>query len=204
MKSQISGLVRGKAESALSKRSGSSAEKKKTVEVVVCGDPWMNTAVPTNRSKHAERVLAKKRDSKLQRKKGGPVIFQMKQSFKDVQRLGATKFENWQKKQFEESIIEDLGGRKSKAQKMPLKMLIGIRAKRDRIAKLQEEEAKDGDLVRAKRSRVHHSSDRDKETQTRDRQAPLGEAKVRGGVMRVPRHLLEGAGMSPRAKQGKR
>ena len=187
------------------------------VEVVVCGDPWMHTAVPTNRSKHAER-LREKEERTVKRKQqqqggSGPREFRMDESFQEVQKLGATQFERWQQRQFEASVIEGLGGQRAKNQKMPYKMLQGIRAKRDRVAKLRDAEAQESGIVRANTSRVRHSSDRkggggggggggDDDGDRKRKDAPLSGANVRGGVMHVPRHLLQGKGEVRKRSKG--
>jgi hypothetical protein len=115
-----------------------SSIKRRPVEVVDCGDPWAGKAKKPRPSDDASTVrgnsnLGKSQggDKGYQKSKGrgrGYLLstnkeFVINDALRDVADLGATQFEAWQRKQFEQSKLEDLGARAAANRKMPLKML---------------------------------------------------------------------------------
>mmetsp|Transcript_2312 Transcript_2312/g.4954 ORF Transcript_2312/g.4954 Transcript_2312/m.4954 type:complete len:218 (-) Transcript_2312:131-784(-) len=158
-----------------------SKKRRRPVEVVVCGDPWKNDFPKP--LKHESNKQTKEPKPKMKHEEGGE--FDMQTSFRSVVDLGSTQFEGWQRKQYEQSKVEDLGGRQAKSQKMPLKMLVGIRAKRVKIAELREGDARAAGIVVAKNSRVHGQA-----KGKRDDDGPGIDRNVRGGVMHVSKDLL--------------
>jgi len=160
--------------------------RKRPVEVVVCGDPWANRPfVPKKPRQDGEANGEGYFRPDKGKGKGGREIFDIATASKAVKDLGSTQFAAWQRKQYEQSKIEDLGGRKAKNQKMPLPMLQGIRAKQIKIKGLREEEAKAAGIVVAK------ANDKDK-GRRRDEDGGLGETIVKAGVLRVPKKMLVG------------
>jgi len=115
-----------------------SSVKKRPVEIVECGDPWAGKAKKPRPSDNASAVRGKGDvgksqggDKGYQKGKGrgrGYLLstnkeFVMNEALRDVADLGATQFEAWQRRQFEQSKLEDLGARAAANRKMPLKML---------------------------------------------------------------------------------
>ena len=173
----------------------STTKRKRPVEVVQCGDPWMNSSI-----KYSKPKKTRQEEYANSRKKASQDrTFDMKESFREVVDFGSTKFAGWQRKQFESSKVAELGGREQKNQKMPLKMLVGIRAKRAKIAALIDSEAKAAGIVLAKSDRLAVSGNKKKGKRDQNDRG-LGEAFVRGGTLNVPRHTLEKMNISMRAK----
>jgi hypothetical protein len=174
------------------------ASRKRPVEVVVCGDPWANKPFTPKKPRHGDEV---NEDGHFRphKKFGGPGEFDMSDASKSVRDLGSTQFAAWQRKQYEQSKVEDLGGRKAKSIKMPLPMLQGIRAKRDKIKGLRDTEAKAAGIVVAK------ARDTGGKGRRKDREdGGLGETIVKGGVLTVARKMLEGKTYTmPKGKSGK-
>jgi hypothetical protein len=115
------------------------AAQKRPVEVVESGDHWAGKPKKP-RPNDAASGVGGKGDGFNGKGKGGRGYgkgsgrgrgyllstnkeFVLADAFRDVADLGATQFEAWQRKQYEQSKLEDLGARAAKNQKMPLKML---------------------------------------------------------------------------------
>jgi hypothetical protein len=153
--------------------------RSKKVKEVDCGDPWANQP-PKKKANRIDHVVETKKEE-----------FIMADAYKSVVELGATKFEGWKRKQFEQEKVEKLGVREQKNQKMPYQMLKGIRAKRSKIEKLRETDAKNEGIVTAKK----------KKTRSNQGKKDSGlDVNIRGGVMRVPKSLLPAKSGSSRSR----
>lgn len=147
---------------------------KRKVKEVSCGDPWTNQPPKRKNEQSGSKINdAKGRDE-----------FVMNDAYKSVVELGATKFEGWKRKQFEQSKIQKLGAREQKNQKMPFQMLKGIRAKRIKIEKLRETDAKNEGVVTAKKKKARQNGVHKKKSNSGL------DVNVRGGVMRIPKSML--------------
>mmetsp|Transcript_18055 Transcript_18055/g.23406 ORF Transcript_18055/g.23406 Transcript_18055/m.23406 type:complete len:165 (-) Transcript_18055:60-554(-) len=73
---------------------------------------------------------------------------------KEIRELGSTTFTGYEKKLFKERKYEELTGRKKARDKIPIKILRGIKAKqRSRVKKI-EDEAKESGVVIARKKKA--------------------------------------------------
>ena len=81
-------------------------------------------------------------------------IKKRKELFKDlkmqVQSLGASQFSGWDKRDWEKKRNRNMGMKAQKNQKIPRKILNGIRKKQKEKIQRREKEAKEADLVLGK------------------------------------------------------
>ncbi len=67
-----------------------------------------------------------------------------------VQSLGATQFRGWDKRDWDKNKEKNMGMKLQKNQKIPRKIMNGIRKKQNEKIKRREKEAKEGDVVLGK------------------------------------------------------
>ena len=109
-----------------------------------------------------------------------------------VQALGASQLRGWRKRQWKEAQWEAVGGKRSRNQKMPVKMRMGIMKKRLSKTKRKQEGERLADLVTGysknqRKVRVNDRANAGRGGKERQRKDVLDKNKLRGGVLFIGR-----------------
>lgn len=100
---------------------------------------------------HIEDVKRKKKEKRIIELED---VKKRKELFKDlktqVQSLGATQFRGWDKRDWIKNKEKNMGMKLQKNQKIPRKIMNGIKKKQNEKIKRREKEAKEGDVVLGK------------------------------------------------------
>ena len=152
-------------------------KRKREVQVVVCPSAFPDfTTVGGSTSRQRERQRngnkpkseSSKRNDKATK---GPEL-DVQETIREVHKFGATGFTGSQAKQHEASEYERITGRVQKRQKIPTKILVGMRKKALKREERQKQDLKESGVV------SHHSSNKKKRKSEKDPNEP------RPGVVR--------------------
>jgi len=164
-------------------------KRKREVQVVVCPSAFPDfTTVGGSTSRRQERQrrgLApgggekyddKKRESKSN--KDMPLELDVQETIREVHRFGAEGFTGAQKKSHENAEYGRLTGRTTKRQKIPTKILVGMRKKALKREERQKQELKESGVV------SHHSTSQSQGKKNRGKKKKQSEYEEHGGGLR--------------------
>ncbi|KAL3801042.1 hypothetical protein HJC23_002335 [Cyclotella cryptica] len=143
-------------------KSTAGSKRKREVQVVVCPSAFPDfTTVGGSTSRQRERqrnnghndraVSSSSKSTHSTMAQKGPEL-DVQETIREVHKFGAMGFTGSQAKQHQASEYERITGRSQKRQKIPTKMLVGMRKKAMKREERQKEELKESGVV------SHHSS----------------------------------------------
>ena len=166
-------MAKSKKDSKCGKSDGTTSateaglKRKRSVEVVVCPTAFPDFSTvggSTSRLREQQRKIASStssrssghkcdaRDRSEYNKKDMPPALDMQETIREVHKFGAEGFTGVQKKSHQNAELERLTGRTAKRQKIPTKILVGMRKKAMKREEREKEELKESGVV------SHHSS----------------------------------------------
>ena len=119
------------------------AKKRKNVVIVQC------PTITVDRFQKKELKTVAEEKKLKHRKKTNEIEVDFLDASREVHELGSTQFTGFQLKLHKESEYKDKTGRTKKRQKIPLKILRGMKAKQAKRTKKTEIEAKEAGIVMA-------------------------------------------------------
>ena len=158
-------------------------KRKLAVEVVVCPSAFPDfTTVGGSTSRRREQQrrggINKYHDDKL-KDKGGPPELDVQETIREVHRFGAEGFTGTQKKSHQNAEYERLTGRTAKRQKIPTKILVGMRKKAMKREERLKKEMMESGVV------SHHSSSTQQQGKKKWRKRQIEEEQGKGGASGV-------------------
>ena len=161
-------------------------KRKREVQVVVCPSAFPDfTQVggSTSRRREQQRNGGKKVDNNRDRESGKDKALELdvQETIREVHKFGAEGFTGTQKKTHQNAEYERLTGRVAKRQKIPTKILVGMRQKAMKREERQKQELKESGVV------SHHtngSSSQGSSKKKKKRDKKPSEDERAGGVVR--------------------
>ena len=157
----------------------SGKKRKREVQVVVCPSAFPDFATvggSTSRRLQKERGIPQKDKESITTATNG-VELDVQQTIREIHKFGATGFQGSQKKTHEKAEYEWLTGRVQKRQKIPTKILVGMRQKALKREERQKKELKESGVVS---HQVGNKSSSAKKKRRKDDEPKAGPGVVQG------------------------
>mmetsp|Transcript_41356 Transcript_41356/g.88134 ORF Transcript_41356/g.88134 Transcript_41356/m.88134 type:complete len:231 (+) Transcript_41356:119-811(+) len=157
-------------------------KRKREVQVVVCPSAFPDfTTVggSTSRRRERQRGIVASGDGGEDRgddNRGGPPALDVQETIREVHKFGAEGFTGAQKKHHANAEYEQLTGRTAKRQKMPTKIVIGMRKKALKREERHKQELRESGVV------SHHTSSNSQGKKKKERSKKQSEEELGGGL----------------------